>query len=251
MFKKLSHWENKKHVRTNDGDYVCWSAFYRWKSVVSKTDPMLRLLQPPLGAVNRVRYMNQNNSILLYSRGWLCSRATLSQHFSVQLWLMKDWIPDEWITLTGVYPRQVNSVCAPCEAESNRGLALSAPGLNLHANIQQPDRPCQSAFMGRGVQKPYWPWTNPIKVIESSSVKSEERLTKQPVFVKYLLQNPSPAKTTLLVLRRQYEANRLNWWVYEHQAADYTSEVTTRLQWPSVLWGCSSICISHIPTIAL
>ena len=102
--------------------------------------------------------MNQNNSILLYSRGWLCSWATLSQHFSVQLWLMKDWIPDEWITLTGVYPRQVNSVCAPCEAESNRGLALSAPGLNLHANIQQPDRPCQSAFMGRGVQKPYWPW---------------------------------------------------------------------------------------------
>ena len=34
----------------------------------------------------------------------------------------------------------------------------SAPGLDLHANIQQPDWQGLSALMGRGVQKPYWPW---------------------------------------------------------------------------------------------
>jgi len=34
----------------------------------------------------------------------------------------------------------------------------SAPGLNLHANIQQPVWQGLSTLMGHGVQKAYWPW---------------------------------------------------------------------------------------------
>jgi len=34
-----------------------------------QTNPMLILLQPQLGTVNRVRYVDRSSSILLYSRG--------------------------------------------------------------------------------------------------------------------------------------------------------------------------------------
>ena len=223
MFKKLSHWENKKHVRTNDGDYVCWSAFYRWKSVVNETDPMLKLLQPQLGTVNRVRYVIRNNSILLYSRGWLRSRVTQEYHFSVQLWPMKDWTPDGWINTH----RRISETSKLCLRSLWGRIMVKIQQLTLeqiaswkpgHISIVKQEIGTQvlqvltymqipNNLIGRAYQHSWdmaykkrtdldTPWTNPSKVIESSRMKSEERLTKQPVFVRYLFQNPSPAKTT-------------------------------------------------------
>jgi len=52
----------------------------------------------------------------------------------------------------------------------------SAPGLNLHANIQQPDWQGLSALMGHGVQKAYWPWYSLNEPDQSYRIKfCEER----------------------------------------------------------------------------